>query len=409
MTGWGRGEMLRPMITCTEATTSSLRDGCTVLEPGDIGWDAARRAFDLAVDQRPALVALPRDDRDVAAAVRIAGSHGLRVVAQSQGHGAARSAPLDDAMLLRTGALAGVEIDVRAHRARSKAGARWVDLADRASFLGLAPAAGFSRLAGIVGDVLGDGMGWLARRHGLAARNVLATELVTADGEHARLDGDADLRAAVAAGAVVTALELELHPADDLYAGALFFSFNRADEVVHAWNEWTATAPDAITSVARLMRFADRDDVPELVRGRPLAIIEAAHLGAPAEAAELLAPLRGLRPELDTLSPVPPSALGHLHMEPEYPEARLADDGVVGELPAEAIDDLLAVAGPASQSPLATVELRHASGALETLRRGFLTHAAGTATDAASAAAIEAQLALVVGALAPYGAVTLMS
>jgi FAD/FMN-containing dehydrogenase len=159
MTGCGRGEMLRPMITCTEATTSSLRDGCTVLEPGDIGWDAARRAFDLAVDQRPALVALPRDDRDVAAAVRIAGSHGLRVVAQSQGHGAARSAPLDDAMLLRTGALAGVEIDVRAHRARIKAGARWVDLADRASFLGLAPAAGFSRLAGIVGDVLGDGMG----------------------------------------------------------------------------------------------------------------------------------------------------------------------------------------------------------------------------------------------------------
>jgi hypothetical protein len=224
---------------------------------------------------------------------------------------------------------------------------------------------------------------------------------VTADGEHARIDGDAD----VPAGSVVTALELALHPADDLYAGALFFSLDRADEVMHAWNEWTATAPAEITSVARMLRFGD--DAAELVRGRAFAIVEAAHLGTQEQARELLAPLRALRPELDTFSPVPPSALGHLHMEPEHPEPRLADDGLVGALPAQAIDDLLAVAGPASQSPLATVELRHASGALETLRRAFFTHAAGTPADTASAAAIEAQLALVAGALAPYGAVAL--
>ena len=146
-----------------------------------------------------------------------------------------------------------------------------------------------------------------------------------------------------------------------------------------------------------------------MVRGRSYAIVEAAHLGTEAEGAELLRPLRELRPELDTFSIVPPSALGHLHMESEHPEARLADDGLVGELPAAAIDDLVAVAGPGSGSPLATVELRHASGALETLERGFFTHAAGMPTDAASAAAIEAQLALVDGALAPYGAFPLNS
>jgi FAD/FMN-containing dehydrogenase len=386
------------MISCMEATAQR-----TILEPGGVGWDAARRAFDLAVDQRPALVALPLDDHDVAAAVRVARDRGLRVVAQAQGHGAARCGPLDDALLLRTTALAGVEIDARAHRARVRAGARWADVCDRASFLGLAPAAGFARGAGVVGDVLGDAMGWLARRHGLAGRGLLAVELVTADGEHERLEGDAELPA----GSVVTALELALHPADDLYAGALFFSLDRAGEVMHAWNEWTAAAPAEITSVARMMRFPDRGDVPELVRGRAFTIVEAAHLGPEDEAAELLAPLRALRPELDTFSAVPPSALGHLHMEPEHPEARLADDGLVGELPAQAIDDLVAVAGPASQSPLATVELRHASGALETLRRGFFTHAAGTPADTAAAVAIEAQLALVAGALAPYGAVSL--
>jgi FAD binding domain-containing protein len=389
--------MLRGMTT----TAQSLREECTVLEPGELGWDAARRAFNLAVDQRPALIALPLDERDVIAAVTTARRRGLRVVAQNAGHRAERTGDLADAMLLRTSALAGVEIDVRAHRARVRAGARWADVSDRASFVGLAPAAGFSRTAGVVGDVLSDGMGWLARRHGLASRGVLAVEMVTWDGELVRMDGPADARSGV-----ITALELALHPAEDLSAGALFFSPERAAEVLHAWREWTATAPTQITSVARMMRFPDRHDVPELVRGRSYTIIEAAHLGTDAEAAELLEPLRALRPELDTFSPVPPSALGHLHMDTEHPEARLADDGIVGELPAAAIDDLVTVAnGP--HSPLATVELRHATGALETLERGFFTHAAGTPTDAASAAAIEAHLALVAAALVPYGAVAL--
>jgi FAD/FMN-containing dehydrogenase len=397
MTGDRRGEMLPGMTTAL-----SLREGCTMLEPGELGWDAARRAFNLAVDQRPAVIALPLDEHDVAAAVKAARTRGLRVVAQCAGHRAERAGALDDALLLRTNALAGVEIDVRAHRARVRAGARWADVMDRGSLMGLAPAAGFMRSAGVVGDVLSDGMGWLARRHGVAARSVLAAEVVTPDGEIERVESPAEV-----AGGIVTALELALYPADDLYAGALFFSADRAGEVLHAWREWTMTAPASITSVARLVRFPDRHDVPELVRGRALAMLEAAHLGTDAEGAELLEPLRTLRPELDTFSPVLPSALGHLHMESEHPEARLADDGLVGELPAAAIDDLVAVTCPGSGSPLATVELRHASGALETLERGYFTHAAGTPTDAASAAAIEAQLALVAGALAPYGAVAL--
>ena len=383
------------MITCTDGTT--ITSNLTILEPGDPGWDAARRAFDLAVDQRPAAVALPTDAQGVVAAVREAARRDLRVVAQCGGHGASRLGPLGDAMLVRTGGLAGVEIDARAHRARIKAGARWADLADRASFLGLAPAGGFAREAGIVGTVLGDGMGWLARRHGLASAGVTAVEYVTAEGDLER--GDlADLPS----DGVITELELVLHPAEDLYAGALFFSFDRAAEVLHAWRDWTETLPAEVTSVARLMQFGD--DAAELVRGRSFVVIEAACMAAEADGAELIRPLRELRPELDTFSIVPPSALGHLHMEPEHPVARLADDGIVGALPPAAIDDLVAVAGPGSDSPLATVELRHAGGALDTLEHGYLTHAAGLPVDTASAAAIEAQLALVAAALAPYGA-----
>jgi len=400
MTGAARPEMLRPMITCTEGT--AIDSNLVILEPGDPGWDFARRAFDLAVDQRPAAVAVPTDEDGVVAAVREARRRGLRVVPQCGGHGASRLGPLGDAMLLRTGELAGVEIDARAHRARIKAGARWADLADPASFLGLAPTGGFARDASIVGTMLGDGMGWLARRHGLAAAGVTAVEYVTAEGDLERVGrvDEAELRR----GGVITALELTLHPAEDLYAGALFFSFDRAAEVLRAWREWTETAPREITSVGRLMQFGDGPEVAELVRGRSFAVIEAAYLGTEADGVELIRPLRELRPELDTFTIVPPSALGHLHMEREHPVARLADDGLVGALPPEAIDDLVAVAGPGSGSPLATVELRHATGALETLERGYFTHAAGYPTDTASAAAIEAQLALVAAALAPYGA-----
>ncbi len=386
--------MLLPMITCTEGTAI---DPNLVIEPGDPGWDHARRAFDLAVDQRPAAVALPTDEQGVIDAVLEARRRGLRVVAQCGGRGASRLGPLGDALLIRTSGLAGVEIDARARATRIRAGARWADLADRASFLGLAPAGGFDREASIVGTVLGHGMGWLARRHGVAAASVTSVEYVTPDGELERSEE-------LPHEGVITALELVLHPADDLYAGALFFSFDRAAEVLHAWRDWTETAPREITSVGRLMQFGDGPDVAELVRGRSFVVLEAAYVGTEADGAELIRPLRALRPELDTFTIVPPSALGHLHMEPEHPVARLADDGVVGALPAAAIDDLLAVAGPGSGSPLATVELRHASGALETLEQGYFTYAAGLPTDTASAAAIEAQLALDAAALAPYGA-----
>src|ERR1700741_3419039 len=120
--------MLLPMITCTEGTAI---DPNLVIEPGAPGWDHARRAFDLAVDQRPAAVALPTDEQGVIDAVLEARRRGLRVVARCGGAGPPRVAPLGDAVLIRTAGLAGVEIDARAHRARIKAGARWADLADR--------------------------------------------------------------------------------------------------------------------------------------------------------------------------------------------------------------------------------------------------------------------------------------
>ena len=178
----------------------------------------------------------------------------------------------------------------------------------------------------MTGYSLGGGMGWLGRKHGLQANALTAVELVTADGELRRIDHDneTDLFWAVRGGGgnygVVTALEFELFPAPEIYAGALFFPYERAPEVMHAWHEFvSAGLPDEITTVGRLMQFPPLEEVPEMVRGKSFTILQAAYLGSEADGAELIRPLTDLGPEMNTFAMVEPGALGYLAMDPEDP------------------------------------------------------------------------------------------
>jgi hypothetical protein len=169
-----------------------------------------------------------------------------------------------------------------------------------------------------------------------------------------------------------------------------------------------------VTSVGRVLQIPDIPKVPDVVRGQSFALVEAAYLGDEATGADLLAPLRALGPAMDTFAMVPPAALGYLHMDPDEPSPYMSDTLLTGDLPAEAIDALVEVAGPGSGSPLVSVELRHTGGALarsaphhgvrDTLPGSFAMFAGGIPFDPAAAAAIEAQLALVTGALAPWRA-----
>ena len=129
-------------------------------------------------------------------------------------------------------------------------------------------------------------MGWLGRKHGLQANALTAVEIVTADGELRRIDHDneTDLFWAVRGGGgnygVVTALEFELFPAPEIYAGALFFPFERAPEVMHTWHELvSAGLPDEITTVARVYQFPPLPMLPELLRGKSFTVVQAAYLG----------------------------------------------------------------------------------------------------------------------------------
>jgi FAD/FMN-containing dehydrogenase len=387
--------------------------------PGDPDWDAARAAWLLDADQRPAAVALPASAADVAAVVAAARGLGLRVAAQTTGHHASALAPLQDSILLKTSGLTGVQVDAAARTARVASGAAWLDVSRPASAAGLAGLAGSAPDVGVAGYTLGGGLGWLARRHGLAANSVTAVELVTADGRQRRVDHahDPELFWALRGGGgrfgVVTALEFRLYPVPELYAGWLAWPWERAREVLRAWLEWLPSVPDEVTSIARLLQVPPVPQIPEAFRGRRLVAVEAAMLCGQDAGAGLLRPLRALRPEIDTFAAVPPLALSHLHMDPEGPvPAAIGAHRLLGELPPAAVDALVEAAGPGTCSPLASIELRQLggavarpapdAGALATLDAAFMLFGAGVPGGPDAAAAMEARLGTLFARLRPW-------
>src|SRR4051812_42208563 len=332
-------------------TLKALSSGA-VYEPGDEGYDEARAAWNLAADQHPAAVAVPENETDVAFAMAYAREAHLRVSVQGTGHNPLPLGDMAESLLIRTHRMRRVEIDPGARIARAQAGAVWADVAAPANEHGLAALVGSSPDVGVVGYSLGGGIGYLGRKYGIQANSVTAIELVTADGDHLRVDGehDEDLFWALRGGGgnfgVVTAIEFRLYPVEELYAGWLVWPWERAQEVIERWAEWTRAAPDEVTSMARIMQLPPIEEVPEFLRGRQIVVLSAAFLGSKEDGDELLAPLRELEPEIDTFATMPPLGLSYLHGDPETPVPVLSDQRVIDELPADAIETFVRLAGP---------------------------------------------------------------
>ena len=393
----------------------------SVVTPTDAGWDEARQAWNLAVDQRPELVVLAETAVDVAATVAFAVDNGLRVAPQGTGHNASALGSLDGTVLLKTSRMQGVSIDPETQTARVEAGALWLDVVEAAAEHGLAGLAGSSPDVGVVGYTLGGGFSFLGRKHGLAANAVTAVELVTADGRIVRAtrDEEPDLFWAVRGGGgafgVVTALEFRLFPVEQVYAGILWFPFERAGEVLHAWRNYVAAGvPDELTTVGRLLQFPPIPEIPEPVRGKSFVVVQAIYVGDEAEGAKLIEPLRALGPVMDTMAMISTEQLSHLHMDPEHPVPGAGDGDLLAELTPEAIDAVVAAAGPGSGSSLLTVELRqlggemarHAPehGAVSAFDAQFALFAAGIAPTPELGAKVHADTATLLAAVEPWTA-----
>src|SRR3954451_12649634 len=389
--------------------------------PADARWDEARVAWNLAVDQRPAAVAIPETVDDIVEVVRHARASGLRVAGQSTGHNAHPLAEgLGDTVLVKTHQMRAVRIDAEARVARVEAGALWMDVTYPAGEYGLAPLAGSSPDVGVAGYSLGGGISWMARKHGLAANSVTAIELVNAEGELVRADAQNEpelywaLRGGGGSFGVVTALEFKLYPIPEVYAGVLFFPLERGAEVLRAWRRWIEDVPDEVTSVGRLLQFPPIPDIPEPLRGGSFVVVEATSLLGEQATDELLRPLRALGPAMDTFATIPIEQLKHLHMDPEHPVPGAGDGMLLRDFTDEAIEAVVAAAGAGSGSPLLSVEVRHLGGALgriqpghgalATIEAGFAMFAVGMSMTPEMGAAVRAHIEVVQAALAPWDA-----
>jgi FAD/FMN-containing dehydrogenase len=392
-----------------------------LLTTQDASWNQERAAFNILVNQEPAGIAVPQSADEVSEVVRSAAADGKRVAAQRTGHNAAPLGSLADTVLLRTAALTRVQIDADAAQARVGAGALWGDVVPRASEFGLAALHGSSSNVGVVGYTLGGGVSFYHRKHGLACNQVTAIELVTADGEQVRVDAknEPDLFWALRGGGgsfgVVTALEFDLLPLPEIFAGALLFPAEQAKEVLHGWHEWTAGMPEEMTSVGRLMNFPPVPEVPEPFRGQSFAVLEVVYCGDPADGAELAAPLRQLgNVGIDTTQAQPPAGIAEMHMDPPTPVPYTSESLLTHELPASAIDSLVEAVGPGSGSQLVSIELRHGGGALSrasqdagalaSLPGSFLAFGVGFVPVPEAMAPTRAWLGAFKAALEPYDA-----
>ncbi|GAB3933867.1 FAD-binding oxidoreductase [Kribbella albertanoniae] len=338
-----------------------------VVVAGDAEWDTERLAWHLLADQRPAAVVHVKGADDIVAAVKFAGRHGLAVSAQPVGHGATPA--LSGTILLRTGGMTGLEVNLGDGVARVEAGVRWRDLNSALSGTALSGLPGSSGDTTVVGYTLGGGISWFGRRYGQAANHIRAVELVDPQGDLRRVTRESDpelfwaLRGGGGDFGIVVAMEIGLVFIDEIYGGRLMWPVEHARDVLRAFAEVTADAPDELTLWAWLLNFPDVPFVPEPVRGRWFVAVDSTYLGGRDEAENLLAPLRAVaEPAADSVAVVPLSELGSIAQEPDDPMPGLLKVVLLSGFDEEAIDALLKVAEPGTASPLFAFEVRHLGG-----------------------------------------------
>ncbi|MGE5691690.1 MAG: FAD-binding oxidoreductase [Pseudomonadota bacterium] len=261
----------------------------SVLGPTDAGYDAARAVHNGLVDRRPALIVRCRTTNDVVAALAVARRAGLEVSIRGGGHNVAGRAVTDGGVMIDLAEMKRIAIDPDRATATVEGGVIWAELNDAAARYGLAVTGGAVSGTGIAGYTLGGGLGWLMAKYGLAADNLLAVELVTAEGDVLHVDAasHADLFWALRGGGgnfgVVTSFTYRLHPVGTIVGGLIAHPFGAAGELLRFYRQAVADASDDLTVFAGLVHAPDGS-------GTKLSALVAFHAGATAEAERELAP-----------------------------------------------------------------------------------------------------------------------
>src|SRR3954452_17444073 len=280
-----------------------------LLEPADDGYDEARMVFNAMIDRRPRLIVRCTGAADALAGVLRAREAGLPLSIKGGGHGVNGHAVCDGGVMLDLSLLTRIDVDPEARVVRAQAGVTWGEFDAATQAHGLATTGGRITTTGIAGLTLGAGSGWLERMHGYTSHNLLAADVVTADGRLVRAseDENADLFWGLRGGGgnfgVVTQFEYRLHEVGPVVtAGMVLWPLEQAGEVMRFYREWIAAAPDEVGGGAALLVAPPEPFVPEPLRGKPVVAVIPISFGDP----ELLRPIREFgSPFADLVGPMP--------------------------------------------------------------------------------------------------------
>jgi FAD binding domain/Berberine and berberine like len=279
---------------------------------------------------------------------------------------------VDGGIVIDLSEMKGMRVDPVARTAQAQGGLTWSEFDHEAQAFGLATTGGLISTTGIGGFTLGGGIGWLMRAHGLTCDNLLSADVVTADGElvHASADENQDLFWGLRGGGgnfgVVTSFEYQLHPVGPvLMAGPVFYSGERAAEMLQFYREFTQDLPNEATTLLNLATAPPAPFLPEEAHGKPICVMIGVYAGPVAEGERVLQPMRDLGdPIADLMGPIPYVAMQSL-LDALYPAgmSNYFKAGYMDEISDQAIDTLVEQHA-AVNSPANEIHVHHFGGAV---------------------------------------------
>jgi FAD/FMN-containing dehydrogenase len=287
-----------------------------LLQPGSPGYDTARKVYNGMIDRRPALIARCRDAADVIASVRFAGEVGMLTAVRGGGHNAGGLGICDDGLVIDLSAMNGVRVDPRAKTIRVEGGCAWGDVDHAAHAFGLATPSGTISTTGVAGLTLGGGIGHLTRKCGLTIDNLMAADMVLADGRFvtASPEENPDLFWAIRGGGgnfgIVTSFLFRGHPVHTVFAGPTLWELDRAPEVLQRYGEFIHDAPEEINGFFAFLTVPPGPPFPEPLHNRKMCGVVWCYAGIPDRFEEVFRPVRRFpAPAFELVGPMPYPAL----------------------------------------------------------------------------------------------------
>ena len=356
------------MTTVTNSFATSFAG--VAIGPNDAEYDQARAIWNGTVDARPALIARCRTVADIVAALNLTRDTGLPFAVRGGGHSLPGDSTCDGGVVIDLSLMRTVAVDARRRVAVAEPGATWADYDAATGAHGLASTGGVISTTGVAGLTLGGGIGWLQRKHGLACDNLIAAEVVTAEGSTVRASSEQNphllwgLRGGGGNFGIVSRFEFSLHPVSTVIGGLMLFPFGDGRRVLRAFRGWAAEAPDEASMMPAVLTAPPEPFVPAELVGQKVVAVIGCWCGDHEQGAAALAPLRALKPVVDVFSAMP------------YPVLQQMLDGAAppglrnyfrGGYATELSDDLIEIVldhGSRLPSPMSAVDLHHMGGAV---------------------------------------------